>query len=209
MIREMLFQSVPRRLFFCFFVGKLEWKSFFQSRHFRLLFSSWQKTSSSAKGTRNVPFFSSSSRKLQVIPLSISYLWEDIRYARRVIARRTMVRWTRNEIKKEEKKRRRKGKTLFKALYSLSLLLQRKWTIKLFEATMTMGWDGMRRGEGKEREREYRSRFFDDTKINSIPLNNKISLSMGKGSRDDGNYRWLINCVRSYRYGCKGKKFVH
>lgn len=74
---------------------------------------------------------------------------------------------------------------------------------------MTMGWDEEGRGEGKEREREYRSRFFDDTKINSIPLNNKISLSMGKGSRDDGNYRWLINCVRSYRYGCKGKKFVH
>lgn len=77
---------------------------------------------------------------------------------------------------------------------------------------MTMGWDE-ERGEGKERKREYRSRFFDDTKINSIPLNNKISLSMGKGSRDDGNYRWLINRVinrvRSYRYGCKGKKFVH
>lgn len=50
-------------------------------------------------------------------------------------------------------KRRRKGKTLFKALYSLSLLLQRKWTIKLFEATMTMGWDEEGRGEGKERER--------------------------------------------------------
>lgn len=47
---------------------------------------------------------------------------------------------------------------------------------------MTMGRDGMRRGG--EREREYRSRIFDDTKINSIPSrNNNISLSMEKGSR--------------------------
>lgn len=71
-------------------------------------------------------------------------------------------------------------------------------------------WDGMRRGgEREKREREYRSRFFDDTKINSIPLNNKISLSMGKGSRDDGNYRWLINRVinrvRSYRSDAREK----
>lgn len=45
---------------------------------------------------------------------------------------------------------------------------------------MTMGRDGTRRGG----EREYRSRIFDDTKINSIPSrNNNISLSMEKGSR--------------------------
>lgn len=84
--------------------------------------------------------------------ISVTHVVCEQRSCRRVIARRTMVRWTRNEIKKEEK-RRRKGKTLFKALYSLSLLLQRKWTIKLFEATMTMGWDEEGRGEGKERER--------------------------------------------------------
>ena len=42
-------------------LGSLNENQFFQSRHFRLLFSSRQKTSSSAKGTRNVPFFPSSS----------------------------------------------------------------------------------------------------------------------------------------------------
>lgn len=135
-------------VFFCFFIGKLMEIIFSVKTLVVLsLFSSW-----------NIPFFPpcvNYGPRSARLHYSFVYLprWgisvtHVARYGVLVVALSRGKRLTMNEQINGLAKKRRK---LYSKLYSLPLLLQRKWTIKLFEATMTMGRDGTRRGGERER----------------------------------------------------------
>lgn len=144
-------------VFFCFFIGKLMEIIFSVKTLVVLsLFSSCSPDWKSFVEGWNIPFFPSCVNygpRSARLHYSFIYLprWgisvtHVARYGVLVVALSRGKRLTMNEQINGLAKKRRK---LYSKLYSLPLLLQRKWTIKLFEATMTMGRDGMRR-RGRE-----------------------------------------------------------
>lgn len=150
-------------VFFCFFIGKLMEIIFSVKTLVVLsLFSSCSPDWKSFVEGWNIPFFPPSfppcvnyGPRSARLHYSFIYLprWgisvtHVARYGVLVVALSRGKRLTMNEQINGLAKKRRK---LYSKLYSLPLLLQRKWTIKLFEATMTMGRDGTRRGGERER----------------------------------------------------------
>lgn len=138
-------------VFFCFFIGKLMEIIFSVKTLVLSLFSSCSPDWKSFVEGWNIPFFPpcvNYGPRSARLHYSFIYLprWgisvtHVARYGVLVVALSRGKRLTMNEQINGLAKKRRK---LYSKLYSLPLLLQRKWTIKLFEATMTMGRDGMR-----------------------------------------------------------------
>lgn len=124
-------------VFFCFFIGKLMEIIFSVKTLVVLsLFSNCSPDWKSFVEGWNIPFFPSC---VNYGPRSARLHYSFIYLPRWGISVTHVARY--GVLVDGLAKKRRK---LYSKLYSLPLLLQRKWTIKLFEATMTMGRDGMR-----------------------------------------------------------------